>query len=284
MPNEIRTVCYDTHLQIEAYHFEGIMQKFPNHFHDYYVIGFIENGQRYLLCKNREYIINPGDIVIFNPRDTHSCEQLDGKTLDYRCINIQPKVMRRTALEITGCDYLPQFSQTVLCRSEFAEPLRELHCMICQNETDFIKEELFLFLMGQLLQEYSDTAAERIVQEQASEFKTVCNYMETNYAKPSTLDELSTLTGLSRYHFLRSFTRQKGISPYRYLETIRVGNAKKLLEQGVSPADTALLTGFSDQSHFTNFFKKFIGLTPRQYMRIFLNEAQSQQPASREDA
>ncbi len=283
MPNETRTVCYDTQLQIEAYRLEGIMQRFPNHFHDYYVIGFIEKGQRYLLCKNREYIINPGDIVLFNPKDTHSCEQLDGKTLDYRCINIQPEVMKRTALEITGREYLPQFSQTVLCRSELAGPLRELHCMICQDETDFVKEELFLFLMGQLLQEYSDTTSERMVQEQTSEFKTVCDYMETNYAKPITLDELSALTGLSKYHFLRSFTRQRGISPYRYLETIRVSNAKKLLEQGVSPADTALLTGFSDQSHFTNFFKKFIGLTPRQYMRIFLNEAQIQLTASKEE-
>jgi AraC-like DNA-binding protein len=51
--------------------------------------------------------------------------------------------------------------------------------------------------------------------------------------------------------------------------TIRIGKAKELLEQGVSPIDAALRTGFADQSHFSNFFKKYIGLTPRQYMRIF---------------
>ncbi len=33
------------------------MQKFPNHFHDYYVIGFIEKGKRHLSCKNKEYSI-----------------------------------------------------------------------------------------------------------------------------------------------------------------------------------------------------------------------------------
>jgi AraC-like DNA-binding protein len=68
---------------------------------------------------------------------------------------------------------------------------------------------------------------------------------------------------------LRSFTRQKGISPYSYLETIRIGKAKKLLEQGIPPIEVALQTGFTDQSHFSNFFKKFIGLTPKQYMNIF---------------
>ena len=45
--------------------------------------------------------------------------------------------------------------------------------------------------------------------------------------------------------------------------------AKGLLEQGVRPVDVALRTGFSDQSHFTNFFKNLIGLTPRQYQSCF---------------
>src|SRR6476469_6627281 len=57
MTREVRTVVFDTDLQLEAYQFEGIMQKFPNHFHDYYVIGFIEQGKRHLVCNNEEYIL-----------------------------------------------------------------------------------------------------------------------------------------------------------------------------------------------------------------------------------
>lgn len=41
---EQRHVYYDTDLKIEAYHLTGIVQPFPNHFHDYYVIGFVEGG------------------------------------------------------------------------------------------------------------------------------------------------------------------------------------------------------------------------------------------------
>lgn len=271
MANEVRTVCFDTDLKIEAYRFEGIMQKFPNHFHDYYVIGFIEKGQRYLQCKNRGYTISPGDITIFNPRDTHTCEQSDGKTLDYRCINIPPDIMRQTTFEITGREYLPCFSHAVLYHHELAAALRELHLMILEKETDFKKEELFLFLIEQLIQECSDAASNLSAQEPAAKIKSACDYIESNYTKAITLDELSTIAGLSKYHFLRSFTREKGISPYNYLETIRIGNAKKFLEQGVPPIEAALRTGFSDQSHFSNFFKKLIGLTPGQYMRIFIN-------------
>lgn len=78
MEQETRTVKYDPELKVEAYSFKGIMQKFPNHFHDYYVIGFIESGERCLSCKNKEYTVEPGDLLLFNPRDNHTCEQTDG--------------------------------------------------------------------------------------------------------------------------------------------------------------------------------------------------------------
>ena len=280
MINEVRTVCFDTDLNIEAYRFKGIMQKFPNHFHDYYVIGFIEKGQRYLTSNNKEYIINAGDITIFNPRDTHTCEQVDGKALDYRCINIQPNVMEQTISTITGNSCLPRFTQNVLYHSELAASLRELHLMILKGESDFKKEELFLFLIEQLVREYSDTASMPFSKEPTSEIKTVCDYLESNYSRAIKLDDLSALVGLSKYHLLRCFTRQKGISPYSYLETIRIGNAKRLLEKGISPNEAAFQTGFSDQSHFSNFFKKFIGLTPKQYMKIFSDDTR---PQSSED-
>jgi AraC-like DNA-binding protein len=275
MPGEIRTACYDSELQVEAYRFQGVMQNFPSHFHDHYVIGFIENSQRYMLCNNQEYILNPGDIMIFNPRDIHSCEPIDGKALDYRSIGIKPDSMRRMVREITGREFLPSFSPNVLYRSELAGVLQELHDVIFKGESDFIKEELFFFLISELLQEYSNTEEKQEGQglERDSGFSAVCDYIESHYASKITLSELSDIAGLSKYHFLRSFTRYKGISPYNYLETIRIGHAKKLLEQGVLPVETALRTGFSDQSHFTNYFKKFIGLTPRQYMRIFQQEA-----------
>ncbi|WP_052339397.1 AraC family ligand binding domain-containing protein [Gorillibacterium massiliense] len=273
MPIEKRTVIYDADLQIETYRFEGIKQKFPDHFHDYYVIGFIEAGQRYLSCKNREYIINPGDITLFNPRDVHSCEQIDGKTLDYRCLNIKSDIMKKAALEITGQAFEPVFTETVLPGSDLADSLKELHRMISGDESDFIKEELYLILIGQLLQDNAVPLASPLEQRPDSEFKAVCDYLEAHFAHAITLEELSKLANMSKYHFLRTFTRYKGISPYQYLMTVRIGNAKKWLEQGRSPMETALAAGFSDQSHFTNAFKKFIGLTPRQYMRIFSAEA-----------
>ena len=75
--------------------------------------------------------------------------------------------------------------------------------------------------------------------------------------------------GLSKSTLLRAFTKSKGITPYRYLEIIRINEAKKLLSEGNPLADIAIRTGFSDQSHFTNYFSQFIGIAPGTYREIF---------------
>ncbi|MCC2528769.1 AraC family ligand binding domain-containing protein [Bacillus halotolerans] len=274
MQNETRTLHLDPYLNIEAYRFKGIMQKFPNHFHDYYVIGFIEKGQRYLACQNQEYIINPGDLLLFNPRDTHSCEQIDGRTLDYRCINVMPDVMKKAVEEITGAGHLPYFSHHVLFRHELTSSLQELHILISKERQALRKEELFLHLLEELIRRYSDVTFLNSIPEPSDEVKMVCGFLEEHYAENVTLNDLSELTGWSKYHLLRSFTKQKGITPNSYLETIRINQAKKLLEQGVRPIDAAFQTGFSDQSHMTKFFKRQVGLTPKQYMKIFEREFQ----------
>jgi len=269
MKKEVRTVRFDINLNIEAYTFKGIMQKFPNHFHEYYVIGFIENGKRYLSCKNKEYTIETGDLILFNPNDNHTCQQIDGRSLDYRCINIQPEIMSEIVYEITGKKYLPYFNQQVIFQSDLISSLSELHLMIMKEEQDFKKEQVLFFLIRQLIEEYTELALSIEISEPSVEIKTICEFLEENYTKNITLDNLSDLTGLSKYYLLRSFTKQKGISLYSYLETVRINKAKKLLEKCIPPIEVALQTGFNDQSHFSNFFKKFIGLTPKQYMNIF---------------
>ncbi|NJJ36129.1 AraC family transcriptional regulator [Clostridioides difficile] len=271
MKQEERTVCFDKELKIEAYRFKGIMQKFPNHFHEHYVIGFIEKGQRYLSCKNKEYTTSTGDLLLFNPFDSHTCEQIDNKVLDYRCINIKPEIMKKTVFEITGENYLPKFNQSVIFRSELIPLLQELHHIIMEEELDFKKEELFFFLIEQLIEEYTEPNLQFNLEKTSIEIQAVCDYLEDNYAERILLDELSAIAGMNKYSLLRNFTKLKGITPYRYLENIRVNKAKRLLENGVEPIDAAIQTGFVDQSHFTNFFKNFIGLTPKQYQNIFTN-------------
>lgn len=265
---EQRKVMFDYNLGIEAYHFQGIMQKFPNHFHEYYVCGFVEEGFRLLSCKNEQYVIEPGDLVLFNPLDNHTCEQKDDKALDWRCLNIDKDVMGRIVREITQREYQPVFTSNVVRNSEVVTVLRELHGMIMAGSKEFDKEEIFYFLIEQLIAEYAQPVGEKQAPADGK-MEQVCDYIEEHYTETISLADLSVVSGLNKYTLLRNFTMERGITPYQYLSTIRVNHGKRLLEQGRSPMETALEVGFSDQSHFTRFFKNFIGITPKLYQSIF---------------
>ena len=269
MGYEKRQICLDKKLNIEAYWFYGIMQKFPNHFHEYYVIGFVEEGQRRLLCKNKDYTINPQDLVILNPFDSHTCMQINNEALDWRCINIKKEVIQKVTEEIYGEKYLPSFSKTVLSDTEILMLLKELHTMIVlgtgNNKT---RKEKFYKIIKKLYDEYNGQILEEEVIP-AEEIKYLCRYMKNNYRQKLTLDELSKITGQNKFTLLRNFNKVHGLTPYQYLETIRIEKARTYLEEGHTPAEVALNTGFSDQSHFTRFFKSFIGFTPRQYQKLF---------------
>lgn len=268
MRKEIKTVVYDDELRVEAYRFEGIVQPFPNHFHEYYVIGFVEDGERCLSCKNQEYTIGRGNIVLFNPGDNHACVQSDDGTLDYRGINITKEVMLDLTEEITGRRALPGFSENVIYDEEVTCYLRPLHEMIMNGSAEFGKEESLLLLLSMLIQRYGQPF-ELCIPECTEEIEQACAFMEQHYTERIYLDQICRCAGLSKSTLLRAFPKAKGVTPYLYLENIRIGEAKKLLEQGVPPIEAAMQTGFSDQSHFTNYFNHFIGLPPGTYRDIF---------------
>ncbi|MDD3278014.1 MAG: AraC family transcriptional regulator [Lachnospiraceae bacterium] len=275
MKKEVKTVVFDEELRLEAYRFEGMVQPFPNHFHEYYVIGFMEGGKRCLSCRNKEYTIEKGNVVLFNPGDNHACVQSDEGTLDYRGLNISKSVMLNLAEEITGKQELPGFSVNVIRDEEVVCYLRPLHEMLMSGLGEFDKEENLLLLLSYLIQKYGQ-AFEEGIPECRKEIDQACAFMEEHFAEHIYLDQLCKHTNLSKSTLLRAFTKSKGVTPYRYLETIRVGAARKLLEEGTMPIDAAMQTGFSDQSHFTNYFNQFIGLSPGAYREIFADKGEGE--------
>ncbi len=271
MKKENRTVVYDGELRMEAYRFEGIVQPFPSHFHEHYVIGFVEKGKRVLSCRDTEYGIKEGCIVLFNPGDSHGCVQSDEGTFDYRGFNILKETMLDLSEEVTGKRELPAFSKNVIYDDEAACHLGLLHEMVMKGKEEFGKEEILLFLLSYLIENYGQPS-HRCIPECRKEIEKACEYMAEHYTQRIYLEQICRYAGLSKSTLLRAFTKEKGITPYRYLETVRINEAKKLLSKGVPPVEAAIRTGFSDQSHFTNYFNRFIGLAPGTYREIFLEK------------
>lgn len=98
--------------------------------------------------------------------------------------------------------------------------------------------------------------------------KVVKTFLQKNYARAFTLDDLADLTGYDKHYLRRLFKRQVGLSPHKYQRQVRLERAKQLLEQGVSAADVASQVGFADQSHLNRNFQSYFDMTLGEYQRL----------------
>ena len=73
---------------------------------------------------------------------------------------------------------------------------------------------------------------------------------------------------MSRYHFLRCFKAHVGVTPYAYLQRVRLRNAATLLRSSSRAiTDIALDCGFTSPSRFSDAFRRRYGCTPSMYRR-----------------
>ena len=91
-------------------------------------------------------------------------------------------------------------------------------------------------------------------------------FLDDCTSEKPTSDEIAKVAGLNKFYFIRSFKEKYGITPQRYLLGRRVDRAKQFLRgRKLGLSEVAFECGFSDQSHMTRTFKKFVGVTPKNY-------------------
>ncbi len=98
----------------------------------------------------------------------------------------------------------------------------------------------------------------------------VARHIEKHYGEKLTIADLAGISELSERQFQRTFKRIFHTGPIEHLLRVRVRAAAALLLRGdESLADIAFDCGFYDQSHFTNQFRRFRGLSPARYRKQF---------------
>lgn len=92
----------------------------------------------------------------------------------------------------------------------------------------------------------------------------------THYAEPAPVAAMAQVTGLSERAFVRRFKQVTGMSPLAYIHTVRIEEAKQMLEASRLPVEAiAEELGYEDASFFSRLFKREVKLTPARYRRKF---------------
>ena len=100
----------------------------------------------------------------------------------------------------------------------------------------------------------------------------VKDYIDSHYMEDISLEDLSNMFNISKYHFVRIFKKEFSIGPMSYLEEVRIRMAKNLLATTENRiTDIAVTLGFSSSSYFSQRFKLFTGVTPYDYRLMIRN-------------
>lgn len=91
--------------------------------------------------------------------------------------------------------------------------------------------------------------------------------LEAEPELPFSLEDMAELVYMSKYHLVRAFRREVGLTPHQFQLQNRVRKGQRLLGEPVTVAEAAAAVGFCDQSHFDRQFKRLVGLTPADYRR-----------------
>jgi AraC family transcriptional regulator len=98
--------------------------------------------------------------------------------------------------------------------------------------------------------------------------RLVLDYISDHLDRNITLSELAASTGLSRFHFARSFKASTGLPPHQFVLICRIEQAKRALIDGDQPlSEIARSSGFGSYSQFAIAFRRLTGTTPSQFRR-----------------
>ena len=92
--------------------------------------------------------------------------------------------------------------------------------------------------------------------------QAMLRYMDENLAEDLDIDALAETFYVSKYHMMRQFREETGLTIYHYLTQRRLLHARDLIERGIRATEACYRSGFRSYSSFTRSYAKHFGTTP----------------------
>jgi len=227
------------------------------------------SGERWLDGKRTRETRNLGDIAIIPAEISHRCNW--NTSVQFAILAIEPALLSQVAQDLVDRDrieLIPHFmtEQDLLIQGIFS---------VLKEEVEFGKmgghllvDSLKTTLAIHLLRKYCTTQPKLSSYAGGlSQFKLqqVREYIHEHLHQDLKLIDLAAIAQMSPYHFLRLFKQSLGVTPHQFILQRRIEKAKYLLQHSeLSLAAIATEVGFCDQSHLTRYFKRMVGMTPKQ--------------------
>jgi AraC-like DNA-binding protein len=218
----------------------------------------------------------PGAVHVTGPLELHGARSADGTPIRKRVMLVSAEVLATLWRELSGRrqDPLPSLRDGIV---QDARLSAELHALFEQLRRPLVAvgcELRLLHCLARLLASQATRPAAQLrgAPRYHSGVARARDYLHAHVTDAVSLDDIAHVACLSKWHLLRAFRREYGLSPHAYQIQLRLARARRVLEHGHSSSYATYEAGFSDQSHLTRRFKAFFGFTPARYARQFARE------------
>lgn len=238
--------------------------KFTKHFHDTYTIGLTHDGLFKSILQNNSFISYKKSSRIINPGELHY-----GDSNSWKYTNFYPTVELISSIyeEIYFEKRIPIFNAHIINDTYLYKILLKFFYCVYNKEDEFIVQSNLIEVISYLIINYSSTSKKyKDLFDDKLIAKESITYIKDSLNTNLSLDELALNVKLSKFHFLRSFKKQTGLTPHQYILTQRIQKAKVLALNGEKLSEIAIAVGFNDQSHFIRNFRKIYGYSPKELL------------------
>lgn len=95
----------------------------------------------------------------------------------------------------------------------------------------------------------------------------VVDYINSNYSNQLNNTDLASIASYSLNYFIKAFQQEIGMPPHAYVQSVRLNNAVKMLQNGIPPKEAAVRCGYTNQNIFYRSFKKQFDHPPSYYYK-----------------
>ena len=246
---------------------------YTKHAHEEYSFGVTLAGRQDFFASGAFHRSLPGNIIAFNPGEVHDGHSGVDDTLLYAMLYIHPQLLE-PMLNSAGIKQSKDFQ---IVDNKLDDPVLRQHILniallVENNSEDKLQQECELHQMAvRIAQRYGEDSVDPKGRKVDQLMLRARDFIHDNLQLDTSLDDICSQVHLSKYHFLRMFRQQFGITPHQYILNARILRAREDLESGVALDDVVFAYNFTDLSHFNRRFKPIYGMTPRAYQQHFLS-------------
>ena len=232
---------------------------FEAHTHEAFGLGVVHEGVERFRYQGADHLAAPGSIILMNPDVLHTGRAACPQGWGYRMLYLEPRALE----EIVG-EAGWWFSGVLVDGNGPTARLLGAQLQALWQSQDALEQDGLLLQFLAPLRPHARNSAGRH-EASPGRFARVIDYMRAHLGDAIQLDDMASVAGLSRFHFLRQFRASHHVTPHKMLMALRLHAAKGWLARGTSPAEVALRAGLTDQAHLTRAFTQRYGVTPARY-------------------